>query len=216
MAQSSFDTYNAFLLEGGLDRFTKLLCRYDLYRRVIDVPGDVVECGVFKGQGVLYWARLIQIFNPLSVRRVIGFDTFAGVPESVQGELDRAWSASFHGYTNVPEQVAEAASALGLLSVIELVAGDASVTMPEYVRTRPGFRIALLNLDFDVYEPTLAALDALYDRVVGGGVVLLDEYAVPTWGESNAVDEFLKGKGIALKTMPWALSPTAYFVKPLC
>ena len=215
MSQQSFDAYNAFLVDGGLDRFTKILSRYEMYKRVIEIPGDVVECGVFKGQGLLYWAKLIQIYNPLSVRKVIGFDTFDGVPGSVRGEQDRAGSESFRGYGKVPEQVAAKAAEFGLGHRIEIVAGDAMRTIPEYVRARPGFRIALLNLDFDVYEPTLAALEALYDRVVGGGIVLLDEYAVHNWGESDAVDKFLKGKGIALNTMPWSLSPTAYFTKPL-
>lgn len=215
MNQQSFDVYNAFLLDGGLDRFTKLLSRYELYKRVKGIPGDLVECGVFKGQGLLYWAKLIQIFNPLSVRKVIGFDTFGGVPSSVRGEKDRAGSASFHGYDQVPEQVEAKAASLGLGHRIEVVAGDATLTIPEYVRTRPGFRIALLNLDFDVYEPTLVALEALYDRVVGGGLVLLDEYAVHNWGESDAVDRVLKGRGVVLKSIPWALSPTAYFIKPL-
>lgn len=215
MSQPSFDAYNAFLLDGGLDRFTKILCRYELYKQVIDLPGDVVECGVFKGQGLLFWAKLIQIFNPLSPRKVIGFDTFSGMPASVTREHDRAGADAFLGYEDVPARIRAKAEAFGLTHRIEIVSGDATKTIPEFVKTRPGFRVALLNLDFDVYEPTLAALEALYDRVVGGGIVTLDEYAVHNWGESDAVDTFLKGRGLALKSTPWALSPTAYFVKPL-
>ena len=76
--EHSWDSYNNFLLHGTLDRFTKILARYELFKRVIDLPGDIVEGGVFKGTGLLYWAKLIQVFNPLSYRRVIGFDTFEG------------------------------------------------------------------------------------------------------------------------------------------
>ena len=72
MSQASFDAYNTFLVEADLDRFTKILCRYEHFKEVLDRPGDIVECGVFKGQGLLFWAKMIQIFNPLSPRRVIG------------------------------------------------------------------------------------------------------------------------------------------------
>jgi hypothetical protein len=213
MTQSSFDSYNQFLEDGELDRFTKILARYDLFKMISELPGDIVECGVFNGHGVLFWARLIQIFNPLSTRKVIGFDTFEGVPQSVKGQQDRSSSEVFKNYSDVPELIKNKAKQLKIDQRIEIVVGDALKSIPEYVKSNPGFRIGLLNLDFDVYEPTKGAIENFYDRIVGGGVVLLDEYAVHNWGESNAVDEFIKGKGVELKTIPWALSPTAYFKK---
>ena len=81
------------------------------------------------------------------------------------------------------------------------------------VAARPGFRIALLNMDLDLAEPTLAALEALWPRVVPGGVVVFDEYSVARWTESNAVDQFFEEKPVALKTLPWSRTPTAYLVK---
>ena len=215
MTQSSFDAYNAFLFEGTLDRFTKILVRYELYKMIADLPGDIVECGVFRGQGLLYWAKLIQIFNPLSPRKVIGFDTFAGVPDSVKDHSDRESSASFRDYSLVPASVMDKARQQGLDHRIEIIAGDATGTIRQYAAERRGFRVALLNLDFDVYEPTKAALDALYERVVPDGLICFDEYAVHNWGESDAADEFLIGKRLRLSAIPWALSPTAYCRKPL-
>ena len=58
-------------------------------------------------------------------------------------------------------------------------------------------------------------MDALYDRVVPDGVVVLDEYAVGQWGESDAVDEFIIARQINLRSLPWTHSPSAYFVKRL-
>lgn len=210
--QESFDAYNDLLWHGELDRFTKILSRYELFRHVIDLPGDVVECGVFKGHGVLFWARLVQIFNPMSQRRVIGFDTFEGVPETVRGESDRLHGAAFTNYADVPERVAEQARALGFDKRLELVKGDATTSIAEYAAARPGFRVALLNIDFDVYEPCKAALEALIDRMVPGGIIMFDEYAVHQWGESNAADEVLRPRGLALKAVPWSMSPTAYTI----
>ena len=212
--KNKFDVYDSFLVNGELDRFTKILARYEFFKLINDAPGDIVECGVFKGAGLFFWAKMIQIFNPLSARKVVGFDTFAGVPKTVRAAKDRLGSGLHRDYANVPALVKQKAAELNLTRRIELVSGDASKTIPRYINDNPGFRIALLNLDFDVYEPTRAALENFYDRVVGGGIVTVDEYAIANWRESDAVDEFIKGRGLELKSIPWALTPTAYFKKP--
>jgi hypothetical protein len=215
MSQDSFDAYNNFLAVGSPDRFTKILARYELYKTIVDLPGDIVECGVFKGQGLLFWAKLIEIFNPLSPRKVIGFDTFSGVPDTVVSKSDRDSSESFRNYGDVPEKVAALARAQGLAHRIQIVAGDAGETIPRFVAENRGFRVALLNLDFDVFEPTKIALETLYGKVVPDGVICFDEYAIHNWGESDAADECLAGKGLRLSSFPWALSPTAFCRKPL-
>ena len=220
MADSnSWDSFNAFLLHGATDRFSKILSRYELFRRVIEIPGDIVECGVFKGAGVLFWAKLIQIFNPLSARRVVGFDTFGEFPAVC--EADRRFAremcaeAAYEGTD--PKALMETARACGVAHRVELVAGDAAATIPAYAAATAGFRIALLNLDFDTAAPTRAALEGLYDRVVPGGVIVCDEYGLPGCTEADAVDEFLASRGLSavrLSSFSWNLSPMAYFIKP--
>lgn len=216
-AEKSWHAYNDFLALGSLDRYSKILARYELFRRVVDLPGDIIEAGVFKGTGVLYWAKLLAIFNPLSLRRVVGFDTFQGFLANDERATDVAAGAGLEreaAYQPVsPDDILRVAEMQNLDRRIELVAGDATVTIPEYTRRHPGFRIALLNLDFDVYRPTKVALEELYDRVVPGGVIAFDEYAARPWGESDAVDEFFQSRGVRYRTLPWALSPTAYVIK---
>lgn len=215
--KESWRTYDDFLMYGTLDRYTKLWARYELFKQVVDLPGDIVECGVLNGGGLFYWARLLQVFNPLSQRKVIGFDTFAGYPESMKGKQDKKTSTAFvetTQHTGVPpEEILKTALSLGLDRRIELVKGDATHTIKDYVQGNTGFRIALLNLDFDIYEPTLTALENLYPRLIPEGIVVFDEYAVHQWGESKAVDEFIKNKNLVLKSLPWTFSPTAYLKK---
>ncbi len=213
----SWRYYDDFLLHGALDRYAKLLARYELFKMVLDIPGDIVECGVFQGGGILYWARLIQIFNPLSRRKVVGFDTFVGYPGTMKGKRDKEASASFmaktQGSMGSVEEIMKHAVSLGLEKRIELVKGDAVETIPRYRKKNPGFRPALLNLDFDIYEPTYVALKELYPLLVPRGIVVFDEYAIDEWGESNAADAFFKGKDIEYKTFSWGFSPTAYIKK---
>lgn len=218
MSQVSWDAYNELLLHGSLDRFTKMLARYELYKRIIDLPGDIVECGVFKGAGTLYWAKLTQIFNSLSLRRIVGFDTFEGYPTSTSHQYDQVSGAAFikeaHFSGNPIDAIYTAARNSNIEHRVELVAGDATITIKDYVMRNPGFRIAMLYLDFDVYEPTIIALEALYPLVVPGGLVVFDEYAIRGWGESDAADQFFATRNVRYQTVPWALSPTAFIVKP--
>ena len=71
----------------------------------------------------------------------------------------------------------------------------------------------MLILDVDNYEGTLSCLKNLYPHVTKGGVIIFDEYALETYGESDAVDEFLKDKKIEIKTNPWFATPSAYAIK---
>ena len=213
----SWDSYNSFLLTGTPQRFTKFLLRYELFKGIVDKPGDIVEAGVFKGAGVLYWAKLIEIFNPLSLRRVIGFDTFDGYPEATIESYEQPVAAEFLADANYnsdsPEKIMEIAASQGLENRIELIKGDATFTIKDYVEKNTGFRVALLNSDLDSYHPTAAALEHLYPLVVPGGVIAFDEYGERQWGESQAADEFFKDKHVMYHSMPWAYSPTAYVVK---
>ncbi|MEX2160716.1 MAG: TylF/MycF/NovP-related O-methyltransferase [Anaerolineales bacterium] len=217
--QKRWDLYNQFSLWGDLDRFTKLLARYELYKLIAGKPGDIVEGGVLKGAGLLYWAKLIEIFDPQSQRKAIGFDTFEGYPEDGAKEHDRKTAKDFKQIQIqksddvTAETIAEAAKQQGLGKRIELVKGKAEDSMAKYVKEHPGFRVALLDLDFVLYEPTMASLQHLYDRVIPGGVVVLDEYGLPGFGETEAVDEFFGGRKPMMLAFPWAKSPTAYFVK---
>src|SRR6185437_15585659 len=102
---------------------------------------------------------------------------------------------------------------VGLRARLKLIAGDVAATTREYARSQLGARIALLYLDLDNYEGTLACLRNLYPLVSPGGVAAFDEYALAGYGESDAVDEFFRGQKIRLRSFPWAKTPMAFLVK---
>lgn len=213
-----WDKYNGIVLSPDIDRIRKMLVRYDLFRKTIDVPGDVVECGVFKGVGVMYWLKLLQIYSPTQRKRVVGLDTFspfAGAMRDYERPTaqDLLEEARFDGVE--ADVIMGYAKAAGLDDKLELISGDVAQTAAEYVAANPGFRISLLHLDVDTYDATKAVLTAFYDHITPGGIVVCDEYAYRGWGESDAVDEFLKGRGVRVMTVPFSDTPTAYFVKPI-
>jgi hypothetical protein len=214
---SIWDAYNLLLAGPDTERLRKLLARRELFRLSQDVPGDIVECGVFKGAGLMLWLKLLHIHCPGSAKRVVGFDVFTSFGETANaGEAaqvaDFLRESQFTGVT--PESIYQKVAAAGLdAERCELVAGDITRTAYEYARSRPGLRVSLLHLDLDLEAATFAALDALWPHVVRGGVVVFDEYGAPRWTESDAVDRFLADKNLRLRTLTWARTPTAYLIK---
>lgn len=212
-----WDSYNNLLLSSDIDRVRKLLCRYELMKMSLSIPGDIVECGVFKGAGWMYWLKLLRLFAEGEQKRVVGFDTFGSFADSLldyekESAKNFVDEAAFEGVD--PTELQSSAKDFGFENC-ELVAGDVLDTIPVYAKNNPGFRISLLNLDFDTYKGTKVALDVLYDFVTPGGIVILDEYGKRGWGESDAVDEFLSGKEIKIHSIRKSFQPTAYFIKPL-
>ena len=68
--------YDQFLRETNVDRLQKIIAKYELFKKVINVPGDICECGVFRGSGIFTWVKLMMIFKPNNNFKVVGFDLF--------------------------------------------------------------------------------------------------------------------------------------------
>jgi len=203
----------------------KLLGLYEAYRMVTELPGSVVELGVFKGESLMFFAKLMELLNVNDrSARVIGFDNFGGFPAlHAEDGADDARVDKRQGGWNSAEYREELLALInafdhdrlaGHKPRIELVEGDIVQTVPAYVLAHPGLRIKLLNLDCDLYEPTLIGLRHLYPLVVEGGVVLLDEYGFEQFpGESRAVEEYFGGAMPTIRKFPFYSNPGGYFVK---
>lgn len=72
----SFDYENGFYLSCDSSRIAKFLAHYELFKMVQEVPGAIVECGVFKGVSLTRFAMLRELFGPGYARTLVGFDIF--------------------------------------------------------------------------------------------------------------------------------------------
>jgi len=204
----------------------RYLFRWELFKRVHDIHGSIVELGVHLGAGIFSFAAFAEISEPYNYqRRIIGFDTFEGFPSISDKDqtTDTVPATRKVGgfyvdddhYDQLQKSVAlfDDNRLLNHVPRIELVKGDALATIPSYLEKNPHLLISLLYLDFDLYEPTLKALQLLFDRVVAGGIVALDEVNDPRWpGETEAFLEFFGGKTGRLERLPY--EPNAsFFVK---
>ena len=208
--------YNDFHFLCDTARFQKLFARLEMVRLVAERPGDIVDAGAFKGVSTIQFAHLLATYQPLGRAKVIAFDTFEDAFPALRPEEAEAAAHLMAAHEdNAHESLCAAVVRLGLGERVEIVRGDIAETLPRYIAERPGFRISLLHCDLDAYAPTLATLEAAWPRVVPGGVVVFDEYAVAGWGESDAADEFFATleDPPRLRVLPHTATPTAYCVK---
>ena len=219
--QSLYDNYNDFMMSNDRNVFFKLFARHDIFNLTRELNGDIVECGVFKGSGLLSWLKMLDMYQPHSIKKVIGFDFFdLNFVDSLNDTVDKTTMKQV--FSRDTKLKNEDISLEGINKKIinagfksnkfELIKGDISATSSEFIKTRPGFRISLLYLDMDLEKPTFDALTNLWDRVVSGGVVVFDEYAYHSWSEANAVDKFFKDKNVKFINTH-IQTPTAYIIK---
>lgn len=219
--QNIYDNFNNFIFSKDKNIFNKLYSKFKFYEMTKDLNGDIVECGVFKGSGLLSWLKTVDIYEPHSIKKVIGFDFFdPGFIGDLSDDVDKRVMQQV--FDRVEDLDLNDLSLEGIKSKIlsagfdeskfELIKGNVSETSRQIVKERPGFRISILYLDMDLDIPTYDALINLWDNIVPGGVIVFDEYGYHSWSESNGVDRFVKETGVTLHKT-FIKAPTAYIIK---
>jgi O-methyltransferase len=182
--------------------FERLMNAYDVVKRAEAkaLPGAIVECGVYKGGSA---AVMTMAASP--ARQVWLFDSFEGLPQPTAQDGDKAIEYSGERASGVLEPIGQC---VGPLDVVrELFFGKLRIA-PSRLHIRQGWfqetlpsarheigPIAVLRLDGDWYESTKVCLENLYDLVVPGGFVVIDDYGY--WeGCKRAVDEFLASRNL--------------------
>lgn len=191
---------------------TRLLARYEIFKRVLPVKGSIIECGVYRGGGLMAWANFSAILEPNNItRRIYGFDTFSGFPNvSPRDENPLRQTRQGELHADSLDELAQLIHAfdqnrfLGHVGKVELVPGDACTTIPQFVQQHPHLVVSLLFLDFDMYEPTRAALAGFVPRMPKGAVIAFDELDNPAWpGETLALLDSLGIRSLRLKRLPF-------------
>lgn len=211
---NAFEYENNFYLSCDITRISKILAHYEIYKMTREIPGAIVECGVLKGASFSRFAMFREIFgNPFS-KKIIGFDTFDTFPETeFEGDKDaRNRQINAAGINSISvDQLYEVLKNKGIEKNVELVEGDITKTVPEYIEKHPELKISMLNLDTDIYEPAVTILKYMYPRITKGGVLILDDYETFP-GEAKAVDDYFKDKKIEIKKFSFCMTP-CYVIK---
>lgn len=160
------------------------------------IPGDIVECGVWKGGSSLLAALILKARN-ITDRQLYLYDTFQGMTPPTEfdvykrgdtgQEMMEKYSDEIGWCYALLDDVKKAFSVYDFDFDINFIQGDVIETL----KTVKPETISVLRLDTDWYESTMAELEQLYPRLTSGGVLIIDDYG--SWaGSRKATDEYFR------------------------
>jgi len=169
-----------FALHTPINSIQRFLAKYELMKMVQNIPGAIIELGVCSGNGLMSLIHCHNVLQPTyRYREFYGFDTFEGFPSVHENDIaDIKWekgdfcNESYDRLTNI---INIHNDYYYLTTNVQLVKGDATKTIPEFIKNNKHVIISLLYLDLDIYEPTKVALKELLPRMAKGSVIAFDE-----------------------------------------
>lgn len=200
--------------------FSRYLFFHELYQKILNIHGVVMEFGVRWGQNLALFSNLRGIYEPYNyTRKIIGFDTFSGFPSVSEkdgkadvirvGELKV--SEQYENYLEKILSYHQSESPLSHIRKFELVKGDATQTLDAYLKGNPETIVAFAYIDLDLYEPTKKVLNLLKDHVTKGSIIGFDELNYPAFpGETIALKEVFGLNRFSVKRS--ALTPMSSYI----
>ena len=179
------------------------------------IPGDYVECGVWKGGNIILFKKFIENEDPKSNKKIFAFDTFEGMTSPDENDFDllnktkaknllkkdRKKKTNDWGFCSIEDVKINLKKNLRKINNIKLIKGPVEKTLDKK-KNLPN-KISLLRLDTDWYSSTRKELETLYDKVSSGGIIIIDDYG--HWGGAKkAVDEFFSNKYVWMHYVDYA------------
>jgi hypothetical protein len=199
---------------------SKILFLNELYQKIIHTHGVIMEFGVRWGQNLSLFHSFRGIYEPFNHnRKIVGFDTFSGFPSVHEKDgndpiiMENAFSVTegYEDYLDTVLKYHQQESPIPHMKKYELVKGDASKTIHEYLKNNPETIIAFAYFDFDIYEPTYECLKAILPHLTKGSILAFDELNCPAFpGETLAVKELLGLNNLEIQRSP--LTPRESYI----
>ncbi len=174
--------------------FKYILSVYDVYKKVANVPGHIVELGVAYGRNTILFSHLINMFNENDVRKYYGFDTFDGFTDETLETNEQLSNSSWKGISIT--EVEKRVNSTIKNKPYKFIKGDINKSVPMFLEANPNFKIALLYVDCNAYEPALFGMEILKKHMMPGGVICIDEKK--QGGETKALVEFCAKNNLTL------------------
>jgi hypothetical protein len=204
-----WDAENVFHLKTDISRIAQIIYHYEIYKKILSVSGNIIECGVFKGNSLVRFLTYRMLLENNFSRVVYGFDMFGKFPNA-KNINDKIWVKKWEKEANNGIQKQELEGNLNNKGFenFKLIEGNIFKTIPKFLKNNQHTKIALLNLDMDIYEPTKYALNKFFKYMSNGGIILIDDYST-VYGATKAVDEFLKkNKSLKIQKLPYNKKPS--------
>ena len=194
---NKWQTENQFYLTSEKSRIQKLVDHYEIYKKISQLNGDIIECGVFKGESLIRFLTFRDIDKNTKIKKIYGFDAFGKFPTPSSTINHKKRDTSFAKLHDRKIGIGLNVKKLDYVlknkgfKNYQLVKGDVTKTIDLFVSKKKDLKISLLHLDMDIYTPTKYTLNKLYKYIVKKGIILIDDYK-HIKGATMAIDEFLK------------------------
>lgn len=206
---TTFEKLSNFQKYVPRQNLSKFIAKYELFKQILNVEGAIVECGIRFGGGLMSFAQFSSIFEPVNyTRKIIGFDTFSGFPSISKYELGsenphaKKGGMKVNSFNDLEKciELYDNNRFINHIPKIEMIKGDATKTIPKYLKENPQTIVSLLYLDFDIYKPTKTAIENIAPRMPKGSIIAFDELNNKNWkGETQALFETLGIKDLRIK-----------------
>ena len=200
---------------------SRILFLDEIYKKIVDTQGVVMEFGTRWGQNSAVFAALRSIYEPFNRhRKIVLFDTFEGFPDisSYDGDSDLmtvgqlSTGENYEKYLSAVMQAQEGTNPLNHIKKFSICKGEAGEELEKYFTDHPETIVSLAYFDFDLDSPTKRCLELIKNRIVKGSLIGFDELNdQDSPGETIALMETFGLQNITLKRYRYA-SRVSYFV----
>lgn len=198
----------------------KMLYVNELYQKIVDVPGVIMEFGVWYGANMALFENLRAVYEPYNyTRKVIGFDTFdgyVGYSEHDNVEFDYSLPHDYEKYLDQVLNYHQQENVMPHIKKYEICKGDVQITIDEYLKAHPETIIALAYFDLGLYAPTKRCLEAIMPYTHRGTVIAMDELGSEELpGETMALQRVIGTRVLRLKKSKFLPDRTYFTVGDL-
>ena len=149
---------------------SEYISHLELYKMILNRPGEIAEFGVFKGSSLIQFYHL-EYYENFETREVVGFDVFGDFPNNVNLNSDKAFIKEFssEGGNGISRSDLDMYLKNKGFKNYQLIKGDIVDSLPQFLEDYPEKRFAMVHIDVDVYEATKCILENIWEKVVKGG-----------------------------------------------
>jgi O-methyltransferase len=184
-----------------------------LFESAVHLPGDVIECGVFRGDSMKQLG--LRMTDLSKGKKLYGLDSFGGFPKNRVGRNDVGLfrilaiiRRKFRDCDDAPMRLKRFFECYNIQA--ETIPGYFEDSLPLFAK----HRFCFAHLDCDIYSSYKTCLEYLYDRMVPGGVIVFDDYRSPKWpGAALAIDEFFADRDESIESCTDRKTPSWFIRK---
>ena len=204
---SAKDVISSFPVYVGYVALARYLAFYELYKKVMDLQGHIAEIGTFRGASLVFFGKLIKLFEPHSYTQAHGFDWFQGMKPA--GDDNDSEAGNWVGdYERLQQLIA--LQKLEDCCVVHKM--DVTKDLSAFLEDHRYMRFKIAFIDCGVRDVITPSLECLWPRLVKGGILVMDHYNTAVSPlESELVEECIGDRPV--QKMSFSRQPTAYVVK---